>query len=90
MDRVYKELQREEAQLGAQVRDVVLRLCLVSMALDPTSSLTDDQRRWVLALKDRTTPFTTGERERLKAPIIRWVKERMPRSLETIEKQFDV
>lgn len=86
--RVYKQLQAEVEPDPAQVRDALLRLALVCMALDPTSALTPEQRSWVKALKDRVAPFTTGERARIKAPIIRWIQEKMPRCLETIEKQF--
>jgi len=90
VDRVYKELRREEppAIPDTAVRDCVLRLALVCMALDPTSALTPDQRAWVKALQQRTTPFTEGERTRLKAPILTWVGARMPRCLEVVTKQF--
>jgi hypothetical protein len=71
------------------VRDCVLRLALVSMALDPTSALTPDQRAWVKVLQQRTTPFTAGERARLKAPILTWIGARMPRCLEVVKKQFE-
>jgi hypothetical protein len=92
MDRVYKELASTAPPTlpDSAVRDCVLRLCLVGMALDPTSALTTDQRAWVKALQQRTTPFTTGERTRLKAPILTWVGARMPRCLAVVEKQFDV
>jgi hypothetical protein len=86
--RVYKQLQAEVGPDPAQVRDALLRLALVCMALDPTSSLTPDQRRWVKALKDRAAPFTTGERARLKAPILAWIAEKMPRCTEVIQRQF--
>ena len=92
MDRVYKELRKGEVPdvPNTAVRDCVLRLCLVGMALDPTSALTPDQRAWVKALQQRTTPFTEGERTRLKAPILTWVGARMPRCLPVVKKQFDV
>ena len=91
MDRVYKELRQGEAPdvPDPAVRDCVLRLALVCMALDPTSALTPDQRAWVRALQQRTTPFTPGERTRLKAPILTWVGARMPRCLDVVKKQFD-
>jgi hypothetical protein len=91
VDRVYKELRQGEAPAvpDSAVRDCVLRLALVGMALDPTSALTSDQRAWVKALQQRTTPFTAGERARLKAPILTWVGARMPRCLEVVKKQFD-
>jgi hypothetical protein len=90
MDRVYKELRQGEAPEvpDTGVRDCVLRLALVCMALDPTSALTPDQRTWVQALQQRTTPFTQGERARLRAPILTWVGARMPRCLAVVEKQF--
>jgi hypothetical protein len=90
VDRVYKELRKGEAPdvPDSAVRDCVLRLALVSMALDPTSALTPDQRAWVKALQQRTTPFTEGERTRLKAPILTWIGARMPRCLAVVEKQF--
>jgi len=91
VDRVYKELRKGEVPdvPNTAVRDCVLRLCLVGMALDPTSALTPDQRAWVKALQQRTTPFTEGERTRLKAPILTWVGARMPRCLEVVNKQFE-
>jgi hypothetical protein len=90
MDRVYKELRQGEVPdvPDVAVRDCVLRLALVCMALDPTSALTADQRAWVKALQQRTTPFSTGERTRLKAPILTWIGARMPRCLPVVEKQF--
>jgi hypothetical protein len=86
--RVYKQLQAEAPLPDTAVRDCVLRLALVCMALDPTSALTPDQRRWVKALKDRMAPFTTGERARIKAPILRWIQEKMPRCLDIVQRQF--
>jgi hypothetical protein len=90
MERVYKALRREETPdvPDTAVRDCILRLVLVGMALDPTSALTPDQRAWVKALKQRTTPFTEGERTRLRAPILTWIGARMPRCLPVVEKQF--
>lgn len=90
MDRVYKELRQDDAAAipNSAVRDCVVRLALVCMALDPTSALTADQRAWVKALKQRTTPFTEGERARLRAPILTWVGARMPRCLDVVKKQF--
>lgn len=85
---VYKQLQAEVEPDPTQVRDALLRLALVCMALDPTSVLTDEQRRWVKALKDRAAPFTTGERARLKEPILQWITEKMPRCLEVVTRQF--
>jgi len=68
--------------------DTVIRMALASMAADKTSPLTQAQRVWIIALAQRTTPLTHGERERLKPPLLAWVKERQPRILDIVTAQF--
>lgn len=70
------------------VRDTVLRMGLAAMAADHTSPLTSAQRAWIIALPERTTPLTSSERYRLKAPLLAWVTVRMPNAVEIVECQF--
>jgi hypothetical protein len=84
-NRVWKQLRAED-RLGDY--DAVLRLALFAMAADRTSALTQPQRQWILALEQRTTPFTAGERAKLQEPLLTWVREKMPRCEAIIREQF--
>jgi hypothetical protein len=84
-ERVWKQLTAEE-RMGDY--DAVLRLALCAMAADRTSPLTPSQREWIIALGQRTTPFTAGERAKLKDPLLAWVTEKLPRCEAIIRKQF--
>lgn len=78
--------QAEQPRTAAQ--DSVVRLALGAMAADPTSSLSTEDRKWVIDVMQRTDPLTQAERGKLKAPLMSWVKERMPRCLEILEQQY--
>ena len=73
--------------MGAE-HDAVLRLALAAMAADPASSLSPEQRRWVIALVQRTRPLTPSERRKLRIPLVVWLKEKMPRCVAFVEKQY--
>jgi hypothetical protein len=85
-ERVWRQLQAEASV--PRDHDAVLRLALCAMAADRTSPLTQRQRQWIIALGQRTTPFTAAERARLHAPLLAWVHEKMPRCEAIIRKQF--
>jgi hypothetical protein len=84
--RVWRQLLTEDS--APRDHDSVLRLALASMAADPTSALTREQRVWIIDLAHRTTRFTAEERARLKAPLMVWIHERMPRCVPIITRQF--
>lgn len=69
-------------------QDTVIRIALASMAADPTSPLTREQRHWIIDLAHRTTALTPQERQRLQTPLLAWVKERQPRILDIVAGQF--
>jgi hypothetical protein len=58
------------------------------MAADPKSSLSLQQRAWIVALAHRTDRFTAHERAKLKGPLLAWVGKVMPRCLDIVQKQF--
>lgn len=70
------------------IRDTVLRIALAAMAADIPSPLSQEQRAWIIALASRTAPLTGAERDRLKTPLMAWLKDSMPRCVEIIERQF--
>lgn len=70
-------------------QDTVLRMALLMMACDASSTLTTAQRQWIIDLGQRTTPLTSQERLRLKTPLLAWVKERQPRILDIVSAQFE-
>lgn len=70
--------------------DQVLRMALAAMAADPTSSLTVAQRQWIIALASRTDRLTPHERTRLKAPLLAWIKDKMPRCEAIVLRQFNL
>jgi hypothetical protein len=84
--RVWRQL-RAEAD-APRDHDAVLRIALASMAADPTSALTQEQRVWIIDLASRTTRFTAEERVRLKTPLLLWIEAKMPRCYDVVAKQF--
>ena len=70
------------------IRNTVLRMALAAMAADITSPLSREQRIWIIALVNRTTPLTCAEVGRQKGPLLAWVTDRMPRCVEIIARQF--
>ena len=71
-------------------RDTVIRMALACMAADITSSLTCEQRVWIIALASRTTALTPADRAKLHGPLSAWILDRMPLCAEIIERQFSV
>jgi hypothetical protein len=69
-------------------QDTILRMALASMAADKSSTLTLEQRQWVIALAQRTTPLTPAERGKLRSPLLAWVETRQPRILDIVMAQF--
>jgi hypothetical protein len=84
--RVWRQLVTEAD--APRDHDAVLRIALASMAADPTSALTQEQRVWIIDLAHRTTRFTAAERVRLKTPLMLWIEAKMPRCVPLIAKQF--
>lgn len=74
--------------MATAAQDSIIRLALLCLVIAPDTPLTLAQRQWVLDLGPRTTPLTPGERARLRAPLLAWVAERMPRVLDIVEEQF--
>lgn len=70
------------------IRNTVLRMALAAMAADISSPLSREQRIWIIALASRTTPLTCAERAKLRGPLIAWVRDRMPRCVAIIARQF--
>lgn len=68
--------------------DSIVRMALLCWLCDRASTLTPAQRQWVLALGQRTTPLTTTERARIRAPLLAWVAERQPRIYDIVAAQF--
>ncbi len=68
--------------------DSVIRIALCAMAADPTSPLSKDQRAWIIDRVQRHARLTTGERGRLKHPLLAWIDERMPQCRNIVAKQF--
>lgn len=55
--------------------DTILRIALASMAHDPASPLTADERHWVMTRFHNLDPLTTEEREKLREPLLAWSRE---------------
>ena len=74
--------------MPSPVPDTVLRIALASMATDPTASLTDAQRAWLLALPARRTPLTPDERACLRPCLLAYAEAHWPGSGDILARQF--
>jgi len=68
---------------------MALRLALVAMAADTTSSLTAEQRAWVIMRGQQSLHFTASEGATLKTPLLTWLKVRMPRAFDVVEQHLE-
>jgi hypothetical protein len=86
--RVWRLLDAELAH--PRTNDALLRIVLVTAALDHHSALTPALRAWVLEqMPSRVAPFTPEERARLKTPLLAYVHDRLPRCVQIVRTQFD-
>lgn len=85
--RVWRELAHE-ASVSTSNSSLV-RIVLVTMALDPTSAMSEAQRHWTLEeMGQRTRPFTAQELARLKETVMAYVETRLPGTAALVAKQF--
>ena len=86
MERAWRQMERQHEAPATAAQDSVLRLALGLLAADVRAAITPAQRQWII---DRLWPiFRPEEKEKLKEPLLGYLRTYRPSIVEIVERQF--